>query len=82
MGAKRLDRLILTAIGFLSGFAYWLAFRFWPHEPTARAVATALIAFVTVVALVMQLSWTGRDRRRIVALATGVGALFAAVTLW
>ena len=80
--AKQADRLTLAAIGFLQGLTYWLAYRFWPSEPTARACVVALLYFVTVSGLIVQLSWTGRDRSRIAVASAGIAVLFAAVALW
>src|SRR5438034_2645150 len=80
--AKQADRLTLAAIGFLQGLTYWLAYRFWPSEPTARACVVALLYFVTVSGLIVQLSWTGRDRARITVASAGIAVLFAAVALW
>jgi len=80
--AKQVDRLTLAALGFLQGLAYWLAYRFWPGEPRARAGVVALLYFVTVAGLIVQFAWTGRNRLRLAVLSVALAALFAAVALW
>src|SRR5688572_15285913 len=80
--AKQVDRLTLAAIGFVQGLTYWLAYRFWPGEPTAQACVVALLYFVTVAGLIVQFAWTGRDRYRMTIPSVGIAALFAAVALW
>src|SRR5688572_11267839 len=75
------ERPLLAALGALHGLALWLLANQWPEAwaPSARAAAAT---FVCVLGLVVHFAWTGADRARLLALALGVGALYAAISWW
>jgi hypothetical protein len=75
-------RLWLALVGALQGSALWLLFEWWPDAPQRAAWFAAAACFVSASALVLHMARTGRDRLRLAALAVGIGAAFAGVTLW
>jgi hypothetical protein len=75
-------RLTLAAIGLVQGFIYYLAYEYWPDEPTSVALFEAAIFFVTGTALIVQLSWTGTNIKRQISIAPVVSIIFALVAFW
>lgn len=82
MGDQLRERLFLAAAGGAHGLAIWLLLESWPDSHTARAVAVSALTFLAVTAAVLHFAWTGRDPRRLAALAVGTGVIYAAVAGW
>ncbi|NNL67009.1 MAG: DUF4153 domain-containing protein [Myxococcales bacterium] len=76
------ERATLALVGAAQGLALWLLVEQWPEAHAARAAAAALLTFLAVSTLVFHFAWTGRERGRLIALAVGVGAVYAAVAGW
>jgi hypothetical protein len=72
----------MGALGALQGLALWAILDPWPRDPRRAALALALVFLVVVAGLVVHFARTGRDRARLLALASATGGLFAAVALW
>jgi len=75
------ERNSLVALGACQGLVLWLLTSPWA-DAAGPAVRVALASFVCASALVLHFAWTGGDRTRLLWLALGVGALYAAVSFW
>ena len=82
LSASQKTRLVLTGTGLVQGFVYFLAHEFWPDNPTAVAWTVASVFFVSVAAVIIHLSWTGRDIARLVGIASVIPAIFAILAFW
>jgi uncharacterized protein DUF4153 len=75
-------RLVFAAIGLAQGAVFFVAHEHWPATSGGRALAMACVFFAAVAGLTAQLCWTGRDGRRLAALALGLATPFALVAAW
>ncbi len=75
-------RLVLAGTGLVQGFVYYLAHEFWPDDPTAVALTVAPVFFVSVAAVIIHLSWTGSDLKRLATVTSVVSAVFAVLAFW
>ena len=75
-------RLAFAAIGLAQGLVFWLAHEHWPTTAQGRALVIAAVFFAAVTGLTAQLCWTGRDHRRLAALAVALAAPFALIAAW
>ncbi len=72
----------MALVGALQGSALCALVEWWPDDPQRAAWFAAAGFLVSVSALVVHMAHTGRDASRLAALALGIGAAFAGVTLW
>jgi len=79
---NRRTRLTLAAVGLVQGLVYYLAHEFWPEDPTAAALTVAPVFFVSVAAVIIHLSWTGSDLKRLATLTAVCAAVFAILAFW
>jgi len=82
LSASNATRLALAGTGLVQGFVYYLAYEFWPEDPTAIALTVAPVFFVSITAIVIHLSWTGADLKRLAIVASAVAASFAVLAFW
>ncbi len=75
-------RVTLAAVGLVQGFVYYLSYEFWPDGVGQRAVVAAVLFFVSGFALILQLSWTGKDVKRQLVVTTVAPLVFALVAFW
>jgi hypothetical protein len=75
-------RAVLAAVGLVQGFVYFLAYEFWPDDPSAAAFAVAPVFFVSVAVLIIDLSWTGSDVKRLAALTAVPTTVFTILAFW
>ncbi len=75
-------RLTLAAVGLVQGLVYYLAYEYWPDGLISRAIVVAVVFFVSGFVLIFQLSWTGRDVRRLVVLASVPPLVFSIIAIW
>jgi hypothetical protein len=82
LSASHKTRLVLAATGLVQGLVYYLAHEFWPEDPTAIALTVAPVFFVSVATVIIHLSWTGSDLRRLAMIAAVGAAVFAILAFW
>jgi hypothetical protein len=82
LSASHKTRLTLAAVGLVQGLVYYLAHEFWPEDPTAIALTVAPVFFVSVATVIIHLSWTGSDLRRLATIAAVGAAVFAILAFW
>ena len=82
LSASHKTRLTLAAVGLVQGLVYYLAHDFWPEDPTAIALTVAPVFFVSVATVIIHLSWTGSDLRRLATIAAVGAAVFAILAFW
>ncbi|UCG85889.1 MAG: DUF4153 domain-containing protein [Gemmatimonadota bacterium] len=82
LSASSTTRLVLAGTGLIQGFVYYLAHEFWPEDPTAIALTVAAVFIVSIAAVVIHLSWTGLDVKRLATVATVVSVVFAVLAFW
>ncbi len=75
-------RVTLAAVGLVQGFVYYLSYEFWPDGVGQRAVVAAVLFFVSGFALILQLSWTGKDVKRQLVVTTVAPLVFALGAFW
>jgi hypothetical protein len=82
LSASHKTRLTLASVGLVQGLVYYLAHEFWPDDPTAAALTVAPVFFVSVATVIIHLSWTGSDLRRLATIAAVGAAVFAILAFW
>jgi hypothetical protein len=75
-------RFTLAAVGLVQGLVYYLAYEYWPDGVNSRAIVAAAIFFASGFALIFQLSWTGKDIKRLLAVTAVPPLVFALVAFW
>ncbi len=75
-------RVTLAALGLVQGFAYYLAYEFWPDGTEQRAIVAAIVFFVSGLVLIFQLSWTGKDLKRHLTIVPVFPLIFAVIAFW
>ncbi len=72
--------LLFAAIGLVEGLAWWATDALDPVFLRIARLPMCLVFFVSSVGLVARFTWTGRDLRRWIAVAGGLGLAVAAIT--
>lgn len=75
-------RIVLAAIGLIQGLVYYLSHEFWPDNATSVAWVVACLFFVSGTAVLLQLSWTGKDLERQAIVTPVLPVVLALVAFW
>ncbi len=73
---------MLAAIGLTQGLVYYLTYEFWPHNATSVAWVVACLFFASGTAVLLQLSWTGKDLKRQAVVTPLLPVVLALVAFW
>lgn len=79
---EQIHRFTLAAVGLVQGVVFWIVIKFWPETTHAVAVVVALLFFVSICGLIIQLAWTGYNKQRVIAVAAVIAGLLALISLW